>query len=176
MKILFASISFLILFGSFSCKDATVNAGPAVLGKVIFETERVNFAWGYVRYGKFFAENGAVYSYDLGKENIPWEEHSDGYYTREELTAKYLHDDTLRGYIANDSVEWSYHLAVQVTTDTYSDTVSMGADMGELTYAVYLFDKEKMKYKKIVLSEDGDWKFFNTSQHAIEITRWLERN
>jgi len=85
-----------LVFSSFSCKDSVVNTGSQSLGKIVFESEYVNNAWGFFYRGSYWGEDGKIYTYDLAKANIQWKENHDGFYTEEELISKYHHFDALR--------------------------------------------------------------------------------
>lgn len=116
-----------------------------------------------------------MYTYDLAKSNIRWEENTDGFYTEEELNSKFHHFDTLRSVISKDTIVWGYNLAISVNPKTYSDTVRYGADMGSYTNAIYLYRSEKQKFQRIVLNHEGDLRWHNTSESAIELFQWLKR-
>jgi hypothetical protein len=171
------TILILLAFtlSSTSCKDSSINTDNQSLGKIVFENEYMNYAWGYVRNGNYVAEDGKVYSYDLGKTNIQVKDSSDGYYFEEELLSKYHHYDTLRLVIPKDTILWAYNLALLVNPNTYSDTSRTGADMGLYTYSIYLYRSEKKKYQKIILNQEGDWHLRNISESAVELTKWFGR-
>jgi hypothetical protein len=175
MKRLALFLTAIILLCTISCKDSGVNNRTQSLGNIVLETEFTNAAWGISWFGSYVGENGNVYTYDLAKSNFPMVVHHDGYYTEEELSSKYHHCDTLRKIIPHDTILWCHQRANLVNASSYSDTSRIGADMGALTYSLFLYDSEKMKYRKIVLSVERDSYFYNTSESAIELIKWFKR-
>ncbi|HAP37063.1 MAG TPA: hypothetical protein DCQ28_14475 [Bacteroidetes bacterium] len=165
----------VVIITLFSCRDSIISSETQSLGKIVFESEYINYVWGYSHNGKYAGEDGKVYSYDLAKSNIQWEDNSDGYYSEDELISKYHHFDTLRSEIPNDTIQWAFNLALLVDPNACSDTTRYGADMGSITNSVYLYRAEKKKFQKIVLDQEGDWRWHNTSEGAIELMRLIRR-
>lgn len=159
----------------FACRDSIITSDSQALGRIVFESEYINHAWGYSHSGKYSGEDGKIFTYDHAKSNIQWKESSDGFYTEDELISKYHHFDTLRSMIPKDTVLWMYSLAISINPNTYSDTARIGADMGSNTNAIYLYRDDKKKYQRIVLNQEGDWRWRNTSESAIELTQWFRR-
>lgn len=171
MKLILPMLLILLLF---SCKDSNVDNNNLNSGNIIFETEFQNFAWGISYHGEMIDTDGKVYSYNPAKDSVLPLYNADGFYTDQELRAKYQHHKTYIKTIPNDSLNWSHTLAAQVTTTDYSDTSSVGADMGAMTYAVYLYRPQIRKYQKIILKVDGDITFYNKSESAMALAAWLQ--
>lgn len=167
-------ILMLLALLFFSCKDSSVNEQPQNnSSNIIFEVEYLNYAWGISYNGIMIDNEGKEYSYNPAKDTIPHLYHADGLYTEQELQAKYGHVKTYIKTIPTDTLNWSHNLANQVTTTDYSDTTRVGADMGSLTYALYLYRPQINKYQKIILKEEGDMAFYNKSQSAVTLAVWL---
>jgi len=172
------AIIFLLLSFSFnSCSDNNISIinSKTIDEKIIFEVEYTNWAWGYQHFGYFIDTTGDVHSYDLGTSNITLYDTSFDYYSEEYLRAKFNHADTLRRTVNHDSLRWSYTLARLVLPGPYSDRTNIGADMGSISYYVYLYDPVVTKYHKILLSQEGDWTFYNTQESAMVLVPWLKR-
>ncbi len=167
-------IPVLLALLFFSCKESNVNEQIPNGSSIIFEVEYVNYAWGISYQGVMIDTDGKEYSYNPAKDSVPYLYHDDEFYTDQELQAKYGHVKTYIKTIHNDSLNWSHSLANQVTTD-YSDTFYVGADMGTLTYAVYLYRPQVSKYQKIILNTEGDMAFYNKSQSAVTLAAWLKQ-
>jgi len=167
-------IPMLLALLLFSCKDSSVNDQIPNGSSIIFEVEYVNYAWGINYQGVMIDKDGKEYSYNPAKDSTPYLYHSDGLYTERELQSKYGHAKTYIKTIHSDSLNWSHNLANQVTTSAYSDTTQEGADMGELTYSVYLFRPQVNQYQQIILKVEGDYAFYNKSQRAITLAAWLK--
>ena len=169
-------IPLLLALLFFSCKDSSVNEQiQNNSSNIIFEVEYVNYAWGICYHGIMIDNEGKEYSYDPAKDTIPYLYHADGFYTERELQSKYGHAKTYIKTIRSDSLNWSHNLANQVTTSAYSDITQEGADMGELTYSVYLFRPQVNKYQQVVLKLEGDSEFYNKSQSAVTLVAWLKQ-
>lgn len=151
-------------------------AGQVPAGREPFyEVEYVNFAWGYQHFGYSIQKDGYLYSYDFAGTGDVWRDTSNGYYSEQELIAKFSHNDTLRKAIQQDTLAWAYALAQSAQSGFNSDTVSAARDMGAFLYIVYLYEPELGKYKQLLLRQDGDWTFYNTSTSAGELVDWLRR-
>jgi len=167
-------IPLLLTLLLFSCKDSSVNNQTQNNNNIIFETEYINYAWGFSYNGKMIDAEGKEYSYNPAKDSITYLYHADGFYTESELQIKYGHYKTYIKTISSDSLNWSYNLANLVSTTEYSDTIRKGVDAGALTYAVYLYRTQAGKYQKIILKIEGDYEFYNKSQSAVALAAWLK--
>lgn len=167
----------IIAFGLFlfSCKDTSVDQNQTGLG-MIFETEYINFAWGLAYQGKEIDQEGNIYTYDPGKDSASVLFHADGYYSQVELVSKFSHHKLFIGTVAADSLGWIRNLASTITMNEYSDTMRIGADMGSVTFSVYLYRASVGKYQRISLKVEGDVAYFNKSESAIALADWMKRN
>ncbi|MDP3150945.1 MAG: hypothetical protein Q8N83_17645 [Ignavibacteria bacterium] len=169
-------IPMLLALLLFSCKDSSINDQIPNGSSIIFEIEYVNYAWGISYHGIMIDNEGKEYSYDPAKDTIPFLYHADGFYTDQELQAKYGHVKTYIKTIRSDSLNWSHNLANQVTITNYSDTTRVGVDAGSETYSAYIFRPQINKYQQIILKVDGDYSFYNKSQSAITLAAWLKQH
>ncbi len=158
-----------------SCKDASVNDQSENLDEIVFESEYINYAWGFSYQGKMVQKDGSIFSYNPAKDTIPVLHHADGYYTKQELLSKYQHAKTFLRKIDVDSLHWANDLAIKVTTNDLSDTMRVGADMGSFVYSVYIYRPQNTKYQKIILRTDGDYTFYNKSENAITLVTWMRK-
>jgi len=158
-----------------SCKDSGVSPPDGASGPVIFETEYINWAWGYAYEGTVVFQDGSLYAYNPGKDSVAVLHHSDGWYTETELSSKYAHRKLFVRTISPDTLRLMRQLALVVTGGTFSDTVNVGADMGAITYSVYQNLPESTRYHKSVLRVDGDWSFHNKSEAAIALADLIHR-
>jgi len=158
-----------------SCEKNPVDGETQEDGKLLFEIELVNFAWGFAYQGEVIEEDGLVYSYNAAKDTNAVLYHADGFYSQQELAAKYRHARTYLKPIPPDRLLWSHMLAGSVRVGDFSDTTRVGADMGALTYSVYVFRPEISKYQKIELRVDGDYSYYNRSESAQLLVDWLKQ-
>ena len=169
-------LSALVLLLTSSCKDASTNPGSLTVPRMFFESEYVNYAWGYSHSGRFIDTSGLVISYDIARSGDHWEPNRSGYYTESEIWAKIHHRDTVRGLVPADTLELLKSLGLASMVGTYSDTTCPGADMGALIYSCYVFQADSLKFQRIILRVDGDCRYHNTSENAIELAAWLARH
>lgn len=174
IKNIFILVGMVLIINSCN-NNSVIILETGSLPSVIFEVEYVNHAWGYVHYGYYIAKDGGVHSYDIAKSGESWSDTSQGYYTERELVAKFNHLDTLRMMVARDTILWSNELARLAQYGTYSDTIQQGADMGGLSFILYLYRQDIKKYRQIVLLLNGDRTFRNESQSAIQLVAWMNR-
>lgn len=48
-------------------------------------------------------------------------------------------------------------------------------DAGKTEYYCFYYDEEKDLYKKVILSTEGNYSFYNESEEAKEIVKWLKK-
>jgi hypothetical protein len=142
---------------------------------MFFETEYINYAWGFVYQGTMIDQDGSIFSYNPAKDTITVLYHTDGYYTEQELRSKYQHTKTYLRKVNEDSLKWSHKLATLVKVNNFSDTVRVGADQGGLEYSVYIYRAENNEYQKVTLRVEGDQAFYNKSESAIALVTWLKK-
>jgi hypothetical protein len=142
---------------------------------MFFETEYINFAWGFAYNGIMVDQDGDIYSYDPAKDTISVLYHTDGYYTEQELQSKHQHAKTYLRRVAEDSLKWNHDLVNKVAINDFSDTTRVGADMGNLEYSVYIYRPLISKYQKIIFRVEGDFTFYNKSENAIALVTWLKK-
>jgi hypothetical protein len=146
--------------------------GDHVLQKIIYEVEYAT--WGYKMPGFYIDTSGYVHAYNFRDCHVPTDSIQIDYYTETELYNKFGYKDSILWKVNPDSLSWSYTLARSVQPGEYSDTVTIGSDLGIYSFNTYLFDPFIMKYHKIILAQDGDMNFHNTSEGAITLTTWLK--
>jgi hypothetical protein len=164
----------LFAFVCISCKDSAVNMQDQSQNNTLFEIERVNMAWGWVYQGVSIDQDGNSYAYNVDAESSPILTHADGYYTPEELTAKYQHHRIFLRKVSGDTLKTILYLAQLINAEDFSDTIRVGADMGGTTYSIYHYRSQVAKYQKIQLRVDGDYSFYNKSENAIALANLLK--
>ena len=165
----------ILCLAVFSCRDSGIGEAGTAGGKILFEIEQVNYAWGFNYHGRMIGEDGMMYSYNPGKENIPVLFHADGFYTPEELSSKYQHSRNFIRKVGGDSIAENCRLAINVAPAAFSDTAFVGADMGSTLYSAYVYRPLVGKYQKLTLCVDGDVSFYNRSDAAIALTARLKK-
>jgi hypothetical protein len=158
-----------------SCKDLGVAPADQPLGQVIFETEYVNWAWGYAYQGTVVFEDGSLYSYNPGQDSVAVLYHANDRYAASELNSKYAHRKLFIRTISSDTLLLMRQLVSGVNLSSFSDTTRVGADMGAIAYSVYRYNSDSAQYHKLVLRVDGDWTFYNRSAAAVALASLMQR-
>lgn len=159
-----------------SCKDAGTDPEQMQQGRFYLEKEYVNHAWGrYVHRGVFIDSAGLFITYDVGESGVPWQGEPGELYTEAELWSKIHHNDTVRGRVTADTLEWLRQLAYASVSGGMSDTNSTGADMGLVTYSCYTLEGGQGLFRKTELRAEGIMQYHNTCAHALTLADWLAR-
>jgi hypothetical protein len=169
------SLVVLLSLLALSCKDDGVSPTDHIPGRMLFEIEYTNWAWGFTYRGTVVFDDGTLYSYNPGMDTATVLCHPDERYTEAELASKYSHHRLFVRTVSRDTLLLMRQLASEVTVSDYSDTTGVGADMGSLLYSVYEYRSDAERFQKKILRLDGDWTFYNRSDAAVSLTS-LMRN
>ena len=139
----------------------------------IFEVQYINYAWGYQHSGLIIDASG-----DVREFNLP---------------AEWNYPDTA-GYISKAAMEENLaQLGDKSCTvdkrdlQLYSDKLANAqkgklttpqhqmCDFGSLSYAGYIYEPGKNRYRYVLIRQTGDFYVENLSRDASEIYDWLTR-
>ncbi|MDR0844802.1 MAG: hypothetical protein LBN71_06240 [Tannerella sp.] len=144
---------------------------------ILFEHYYINHAWGYQHAGYFIDKNGQIWVYEEKNVNYytsAWNfPDNNGY-----ITARALNENLSQTTISQTRIDVSElkkyaNLISQVKENDFTER-NQGADMGASINVCYLYNETTKTYKRIVLSENGDWIRTNNSPAAKTIDKWLE--
>jgi len=166
---------FILILLSLSGCDLFVSSPRVSTRNFLFEVEYENFAWGYVHRGIYINNKGEVYKYDYDSSSGIWRRNDDGLYTESELIKKYRPNNEFLKKLDVNRVSQMRDLIPEAMQAGYSDTVSVGADIGAVNYICYSYDKSAHKYFEIILAQEGDWKFKKESAAADTLINWLKK-
>jgi len=143
--------------------------------KILFEVEHINYAWGWMHYGRYIDNSGKLYSYSYLNANYEdrWKPQRNGIYTESELFEKFNHSKEFVKQISYNDLIQMANLIPAASKGKLSETVHVGADAGSLTYKGYLYDESKNEYIEVILRVSGDDFFENLSPEAKIIAEWL---
>jgi hypothetical protein len=150
--------------------------------KILFHFSYDNYAWGHNYSGWYIDNNGDIWN--LKEVNHWWNEEMNvimkenriNFYDYDSLNQSYEKcGDTVITKINLDSLCYYYKLINEASEGEYSEPINVGADMGSFIFGCLYYDKQKNKYKKIILGLDGDWMFKNLDSSAIKIDNWLKK-
>ncbi|UCH63285.1 MAG: hypothetical protein JSU77_02190 [Fidelibacterota bacterium] len=142
--------------------------------EVLFEFQYINHAWGYQHSGSYIDGEGKVTSYQYTASDTHWAPADLNHPTEEELQDKYSHSPQEVKVIDPDTLIAKYGLIEEAAAGTYSDSLSLGADMGAYAYICYVYQPDTDRYDAVVLRLWGDWCYENLSPAAGKLAQWLE--
>lgn len=169
LKVLLTIFIFIRCIASIT--DSIIPTKP----KILFEVECINYAWGWMHYGRYIDNSGKLYSYSYLNKNYEdrWKPQRSGIYTESELLEKFSHSKEFVKQIDYNELIQMANLIPAASKGKLSDTVSVGADAGSITYKGYLYDGSKNEYIEVILRVEGDWYIENLLPTAKIIADWL---
>lgn len=144
-------IIITILISIFSISITSLSAGSIKQSNKAFEYNYTNNAWGHKNSGWYIQVDGNIVIYNEVNGKIE----SKNIGSIDSKLIKKKQDDLKR--IKND----------------LSKKVQVGADMGQMTYKGFIYDKSN-KSQEIILQIKGDFEQYNESKIAKELVTWLE--
>ncbi|PKK83878.1 MAG: hypothetical protein CVT49_06405 [candidate division Zixibacteria bacterium HGW-Zixibacteria-1] len=162
-------IKYLYQGGPVLCPGTAVPAYQ----KYIFETEYLNWAWGYRLEGMVIDNQGHIYKYSYNHLDIPWDTASPGILTVADLDAKFGHNQVLTGFVPMDTLLKYYNMIEVAATGPVSPPVTRCFDFGLMTTLAYQLDTNSGNYNSVILHRSGDVAQMNFSPQANALYRWL---
>ncbi|NOQ71773.1 MAG: hypothetical protein GQ574_07225 [Crocinitomix sp.] len=165
-KLFLLAIFSLILLG---CNKEKYDSIPHGYYTMVYQ----NFAWGYTFNGWMIDSDGNVNSFNLpegmnGADSL-------GYISESELIENISNCDGIIGSVTKRKLYTQNKLINKAANGAFSEGTSHGADMGQYSYYCYQFDTDVGRYKRILLHTEGDWSYYNESNEAKAITRWMKK-
>lgn len=161
-------ITFFLLFFLTAC-EITNDLHPTAL----FEIQYINYAWGYQHSGSIIDAAGDVREFDHPTAwNYP---DSEGYISKAAM------DENLAQLGEKSCTVSKYDLAY------YSDKLANAqkgrqttpehqmCDFGSLSYAGYIYEPGRNRYRYVLIRQTGDFYVENKSREASDIYNWLTR-
>lgn len=143
--------------------------------KILFEVEYINYAWGWMYYGRYIDNSGRLYSYSYLNLNYEdrWKPQRKGIYTESELFEKFSHSKEFVKQIDYNELIQMANLIPAASKGKLSDPVSVMWDAGLITYKGYLYNGSKNEYIEVILRVSGDDFIENLSPEAKNLAEWL---
>lgn len=149
---------------------------PVAAQAVIFDVGYMNWAWGYQAEAYYVDNRGNVWRM---KSPSKW---SDEYrnavegkqdpilYDADSLEQSYVENrDSLVCRIDTTDLRDMVDLIEALGRGNYSPRTNTGCDMGGQRCGCLRYDASADKYEKIILSESGDWSFYNLDPNAVAL-------
>ncbi len=141
--------------------------------KVLFQYERINYAWGFQHSGWFADSTGKIYTYNLPSG---WNFCNANETLTEEEMESNLSKCILPGlYFPQSTLYPAYTLFKSAGNGFITDPVHEMCDAGAWSYSCFIFDPVNKTYKKVLLKETGDWRIENSSNAAKEILKVMQQ-
>ena len=167
--ILYLVLVPILLLGS--CQKTELEIRPDQVA--YFEYEYVNHAWGYQHNGWIVDKTGKILGYNLPDSwTFP---DSAGYISEPDLEKNLSKTDTLYNYqISTTELTHKIKLIPGAAKGKLSERKNVMFDAGGWGFSCYIWDKNKHKYRKILLETKGDWEQYNQSPGALSLVTWLK--
>jgi hypothetical protein len=140
--------------------------------KILFQTEYINYAWGYQHQGFIIDNNGNVLTYNLPvKWNFP---HNDSILTAEQV------DENLSACVPSgirippSELQKYINYIDNISLSKVSRPVSVGADMGSMAYYCFRFSESTNSYKASIIKMEGDIEYENFNFYSKRVITWLK--
>lgn len=137
---------------------------------VYFQYDYENFAWGHQHYGWYVDNGGDFNYYELPEDWILPD--SNGYISKEDLKSNLHQADTILYHISQNDLLHQINI-IENVDENLSEIEGGSFDGGTASLYCFRWDKQKMKYQRILLSTFGDFIQSNHDLEAIELNAWL---
>lgn len=139
--------------------------------KVVFQYERINFAWGEFRSGWLIDSEGYVHVY---YQPYSWNDlDSDGKISQEAMEENLMSTDSVCMRVDPKILAEKVKLIGNAAEGKLSEPVHVLYDFGGIVYNCFTYDPESQSYRCILLNQVGDFVQYNKSADAKALYNWL---
>jgi len=164
------SICFIFIFILMSCDSQVYVCQPDQ--KVLFQCERINYAWGDFHRGWFIDSEGYVRAY-VQPENWTFPNAS-GTLSDTAMLANLIQADSICLQIDAKELSDRVRLIERASKGELSKPVNEMNDYGAVVYNCYTYDRKTSSYHCFLLDQYGDIMISNKSEAAKELYLWLQ--
>lgn len=158
-----------LFFSIIACNEEYNSTKPDQ--EVLFQTEYINYAWGYQHRGLMIDSTGRVWSYLQPKAwnftdvhgYISFEDMKENFHQLE-MTSVTINKDTLQKYYSK-LLRAAYGELTEPRTEMY--------DAGSTSFSGFIYHPKTKKYKEVLIRQFGDVYIENKSTEAMQIYNWL---
>lgn len=137
---------------------------------VLFQSEFINFAFGYQHNGWLISREGKVLRY---KNPTKWQfPESDNTIKIEDMESNMLRCQPTSIVLSKNELNSKLQLLFTIDITNLSKPEQVASDAGALTYSFFTINKDGL-YKTYLLSQSGDRVSKNQSPGAKELIDWL---
>jgi hypothetical protein len=157
----------LILMPVSGCEKLADNQPEAV-----FLCQYVNYAWGYQNSGFIIDTGGNLRNFNLpGTWNYP---DSEGYLSEAEMEENLAGIEEVSCTVSSYDMEYYSHKLLKAQEGKITAPEHRMYDAGTTTWAGYLYEPRKNRYRYVFVRQWGDFYSENLSRDAADIYEWLE--
>ncbi len=172
-NLIFLAVLFIFLTGCFQMEDLgskNFNKSGDV-STLIFQSEYTNYAWGYNHNGWIMDNSGKVNRFQKkGAWVFP---DSLGYISATDMQKNFGACDSAIAQISVKDFSFYAEKALTCADGPMTKPKNTMADAGENILCFYVFEVDKKRYKRIILSMIGDWSQENLAPNAKEVVDWM---
>lgn len=169
MKIFALSTILIVLMNG--CLDPE-EFNTAEAGKLLFQSEYTNHAWGYNHNGWMMDSTGQVKRF---QKSANWVfPDSLGYISAVDMYKNISACDSVLEQISAIDFMLYAEKAIRCANGPMSKASNTMADAGEHIYAFYLYEPSSNRYKRVILDMNGDWSQQNLATKSQEIVDWMK--
>ncbi len=164
-----SAVLFTFLYG---CTQLTEVQTYAVY-PLIFQSEYTNNAWGYNHNGWMMDHSGTVKRF---LKTAPWVfPDSAGYISEADMKKNLAACDSVLEYVSLEELSKFTAKALACANGPLTKASMTMADAGEHIQAFYLYEADKRRYKRVILSMTGDWSQENLAASTSEVVDWMKK-
>jgi hypothetical protein len=139
--------------------------------EIFFQSDYINYAWGYQHSGWMIDSSGNVRGYNLPKD---WTfADSNGIIDEIDMKKNIEQLDTLFSRIDKSILRKYIEKICDASKGDLTVPKSVMADAGSTIYSAFIFDQASKKYQQVILKQTGDLFIDNKSPEANEIYNWM---
>jgi hypothetical protein len=140
--------------------------------KVLFQCERINYAWGDFHRGWILDSEGYVRAY-VQPEHWTFP-NSSGMISDSAMQSNLIQADSICMQLDLNELSDKVSLIEQASKGDLSKPVNEMCDYGALVYNCYMYDQKTKTYHCFLLNQYGDFMISNKSNAAKKLYEWLQ--
>jgi hypothetical protein len=140
--------------------------------EAVFLCQYVNYAWGYQNSGFIIDTDGNLRNFNLPATwNYP---DSDGFLSDSEMEENLAQLEEISCSVSNYDMEYYSRKLLKAQEGKITDPEHRMCDAGSRTWAGFLYEQGKNRYRYVFIRQWGDFFSENLSKDATDIYEWLE--
>ncbi len=139
----------------------------------LFEIQYINHAWGYQHSGSIIDASGDVREFDLPSVwNYP---DSEGYISEADMEENLAQLGEITCTVSKRDLGYYSVKLANAQKGNLTTPEHQMCDFGSLSYAGYIYEPVRNRYRYVLIRQTGDFYVENKSREASDIYGWLTR-